>query len=457
MLSGCASLEERHAFDEWIRIKHSTHPHALDANPQSSAAEPAFDPETTLDSYLAYAALNNPSLEATFNRWKAALERIPQVRSLPDPRFTYRYFIENVETRAGPQKQRFGLSQTFPWFGKLELRAGLALEEARKAQAQYDAQKLKLFYQVTQTYYEYYYLAQSIAVVGENRELVKYLERVARTRFKTAVAGHPDVIRAQVELGKLDDRLRSLEDLRGSIVARLNATLGRQTNASLPWPMQVSYAPIQLDEAKLFAALPQSNPELRSLRHQIAREHQSIRLAKKDYYPDVTLGVDYIDTGDAISPNVPDSGQDAVAAGFSINVPIWHEKYRARVREGRARFGAATKARVDRENILQAELKTTLYHFNDAERKISLYRDTLVPKARQSIKATEAAFRAGISTFTDLIDAERLLLEFQLEFERALAGRQTRLSELEMLVGREIPAAPIPSDTRQQSDEVKKP
>ena len=110
MLTGCASLEERHSFDEWIRIKHSTHPHALDANPQSSDAEPAFDPETTLDSYLDYAARNNPSLEATFNRWKAALERIPQVRSLPDPRFTYRYFIENVETRAGPQKQGFGLS-----------------------------------------------------------------------------------------------------------------------------------------------------------------------------------------------------------------------------------------------------------------------------------------------------------------------------------------------------------
>ena len=465
--TGCASDAEREAFQDWVRISEATYRQDWDKQARNwpSAASSqnsknnSLGPEPTLDDYLAYAALHNPKLEAAFNRWKAQLERIPQVRSLPDPRFNYRYFIENVETRVGPQRQRFGLSQMFPWFGKLELRAGVALEEARKAQAEYEAQKLRLFFKVTKTYYEYYYLAQAIEVVRENRELVKYLEEVARTRFKAAAGGHPDVIRAQVELGKLDDRLRTLEDLRGSIVSRLNAALGRQIHAALPWPKKLTYMPIHVDERQLFSELPDSNPELRSLRHQIAREHQSIRLARKDYYPDITLGVDYIDTGSAVSPGVSDSGQDAVAVGFSINIPIWHEKYSAGVREGLARFGAATKKRVDRENVLQAELKTSLYHLNDAERKISLYRDTLVPKAKQSIKATEAAFRAGTSTFIDLIDAERLLLEFQLEYERALAGRETRLAELEMLVGGEIPSAPMPSDTTptEHHDEVKEP
>ncbi|MDD3605166.1 MAG: hypothetical protein PHD86_08265, partial [Kiritimatiellae bacterium] len=75
-----------------------------------------------LRDYLAAAARNNPELEAAFNRWKAELERIPQVRALPDPRFNYAYFVEEVETRVGPQKQRLGLSQVFPWFGTLKLR-----------------------------------------------------------------------------------------------------------------------------------------------------------------------------------------------------------------------------------------------------------------------------------------------------------------------------------------------
>lgn len=93
---------------------------------------------------------------------------------------------------------------------------------------------------------------------------------------------------------------------------------------------------------------------------------------------------------------------------------------------------------MDRTKTLEADLKTAIYYFHDAERKIDLYRDTLVPKAKQSIKATEATFRAGTAGFIDLIDAERVLLEFQLAFERALTDRGSRLAEIEMLVGREL-------------------
>ncbi len=81
-----------------------------------------------------------------------------------------------------------------------------------------------------------------------------------------------------------------------------------------------------------------------------------------------------------------------------------------------------------------------LYHVRDAARKIDLYGDTLIPKARQSLKATEAAYRAGEATFVDLVDAERVRLEFQLAHERALANHAIRLGQLRMLVGRPLPA-----------------
>jgi outer membrane protein TolC len=70
-----------------------------------------------------------------------------------------------------------------------------------------------------------------------------------------------------------------------------------------------------------------------------------------------------------------------------------------------------------------------------------LYRDVLIPKAKESIGSTETAFRAGAASFLDLVDAERSLLEFELSFERALANRAQRLAELEMLVGRTMPRA----------------
>jgi len=442
-LIGCASMEQRQAFDDWVKVDRAIYHTSMrdkvtDGPCSSTESEGVLTVEAMLDDYLAYAAIHNPALEAAFNRWKVALERVFQVRSLPDPRFTYRYFIENVETRVGPQRQAFGLSQMFPWFGKLDLRGGIALEAARVAQAQYEAQKRQLFFKVKRAYHEYYYLARSISVVRENLELVKYLENVIRTRFKTAEALHADVIRSQVELGKLHDRLKTLEELRGPLVARFNALLNRPIPTPLPWPKQITEVTATINDDQLFEWLGKNNPHLIALRHRIAQQRKRMTLARMDGDPDITIAVDYIDTGSAVAPGVSDSGNDPVSVGVSVNLPIWRGKIDAAVAQALAEFGVASKLYEDRTNSLEAQLKTAIYYFQDAARKINLYRDTLVPKAKQSIKATEAAFRAGTAGFIDLVDTQRVLLEFQLAFERALTDQGNRLAEIELLVGHDL-------------------
>lgn len=438
---------------------------------------PALDESAALDDYLAYAALNNPGLEAAFNLWKAALERVPQETSLPDPRFTYRNFIREVETRVGPQKQALGLSQMFPWFGKLALRGSVAAEAAEAARQRYENQKLKLFFEVKDAFYEYYYLGRAIDVVSENLELVEYLESVARSRYKTASAGHPDVIRAQIELGKLEDQLSSLCDLLIPMVARINAVLNRPTNAKLPVPKAIPEKLPTFTNQQVLGWLAQNSPVLKAFDHEIERARDAVALAKKDYYPDFTVGVDYTDVGSAVrskpqgaenpaalrsaarigggmgdlidaytigrsfsaGSRPSDSGKDVWMVSLSMNVPIWRGKYAAGEREARARYLAAVSARVERENALASAVQRTLFEYRDAGRKITLYRDVLIPKAKESIGSTETAFRAGSAVFLDLVDAERSLLEFELSFERALANRAQRLAELEMVVGREMP------------------
>lgn len=116
-----------------------------------------------------------------------------------------------------------GISQAFPWFGKLRLRGDVAWNAAKSAQQRYRSEKLKLFYRVEGAYAEYYYISRAIAITRENLALLKYLEQVTRTKYKAAAARHPDVIKAQVELGKLDDHLRTLLDLRAPLAAKLNA------------------------------------------------------------------------------------------------------------------------------------------------------------------------------------------------------------------------------------------
>jgi cobalt-zinc-cadmium efflux system outer membrane protein len=414
---------------------------AKGAIPAENASEqhlPNLGEGSTLADYLKYAALKNPGLKAAFHQWQAALERVTQVTTLPDPRFDYAYYIEEVETRVGPQRQKFGISQTFPWFGKLKLKGNVAFEAANAKQEQYEKAKLHLFYRVKSAYYEYYYLGRALAITKEHINLLINLESVARTRFKTGHASHAAVIQAQVELGKLDDRLRTLESLREPIVAKFNAALNRPAEAPLPWPQTMPYVNPEFSDKEAFDWLAERNPDLKRLDFLTKQEEFAIKLARKNYYPNITIGVDYIDTDEALMPDTPDSGKDPVIAKASVNLPIWHDKYRAAEKEARLRQAATQEQRVDTENQLEADLKLALYHFRDAERKIDLYRDTLIPKADESLKVAQLGFQGGKVSFISLIDAERLLLEFQLAYERALADRAERLAEIETLVNKDL-------------------
>ena len=147
---------------------------------------------------------------------------------------------------------------------------------------------------------------------------------------------------------------------------------------------------------------------------------------------------------------VEDSGKDPVIAAVSINLPIWVHKYRAAEREARASYRAALRAEADRQNELGARARLVLYQLRDAERRIKLYRDALLPKAHESLRASTAAFRGGTAGFTDLIDTQRTLLEFALALERARADHAQRAAEVEMLLGRPLRVA-----DKQQADTAK--
>ena len=109
--------------------------------------------------------------------------------------------------------------------------------------------------------------------------------------------------------------------------------------------------------------------------------------------------------------------------------------------EARKRLKAATDSRVERENMLRADLETVLYRFEDAERRAALYGEGLTPKAEQALNVSMQSFSAGKGSFLDMIDAQRTYLEFELACERAMTDRELALAELESLLGDEFPEA----------------
>jgi len=394
---------------------------------------------TMLSEYLNQAALHNPELESAFYRWKAALDKIPQVRALPDPRFTFAYYVRNVETRVGPQEARLALLQTFPWFGVLDLREDAAVQEANAAKAHYDNVKFKIFYDVKNAFYEYAYLAQAIRIASQDVEILRYFESVVRARYSAGAVPYADVVRVQVQLGRLEDRLKTLQDLRKPIMAKLAASTNLPPETQFPEPQTVPVMLLSKTDGELLKDLPESSPQLKRFEHLEAIEKAGIELAKKDFYPDVTFGIEDIITGSALVPTTPDSGKDAVIASVMINIPFWWEKRKSAVREGRAKLASTSKAAEALKRSLISDMELALYKYRDAQRKIDLYINALIPKAEEALSVTLEAFQAGTHSSLDLIDAEKTRLEFQLSYIRALADQAQRLAELEWLLGKEIP------------------
>jgi len=408
------------------------------AGSSSAAVVPPMDVNAprTLPQYLQEAALHNAGLKAAFEEWKAALEQIPQAKALPDPTFTYGYFIERIEAR-----QQAGIMQMFPWFGKIEARTDAAAAAAKAARKRYDAVKLELFSQVKDAFYEYAYLANATRIARDNVELMQHFEEVARAKYITATATHPDIIRAQIEVARLLDELVTLERLRDPTIARVNAVLNRPMDAPLPWPEADPTRPVEVDRARLTALLRERNPQLQAAGFDVERLRQEVSLAKRNFYPDIGLGVEWME----MAENMPDN--DDVMVELQLNLPIWRRSYKAAEQQARAMARRARYERKQLGNDLVAQAERMLYEFEDNGRKLRLYGEVLVPRSEQLVGASETAYTAGTIDFLSLIDAQQTLLQYQLQRERAYANRQQRLAELETLVGADLSKAGVPEAT----------
>jgi len=252
------------------------------------------------------------------------------------------------------------------------------------------------------------------------------------------MATHPDIIRAQVELAKLEDVLKSLEQLREPTVARLNSALNRPSDAELAWPKKEPTRQGQLNRQYIIEALIRNNPELAELNWEVEAAKAKVELAKKKFYPDIGMGVDWIQTDGAASPGVRGSGKDPVVLMFSMNIPLWRDSYKAAERQAKANVRKTQQQKIDTENKTIAKAIQVLYDVEDSQRKMHLYGDILVSKAQELVQASESAYRAGTIDFLSLIDAQRMLLKYTLDHERAVTNNQQKLAELEMLVGTEL-------------------
>ena len=392
----------------------------------------------TLTDYLQRAQEANPDLQAFRQRYEAAMQRIPQARSLPDPMLQVTQFVESVQTRTGPQEQVFMFGQRIPWFGKLQEREAAASAEAEALWFASQSRELALTRQVSEAFFDYAFTEQAIRLTRENLDLLADLDPVVQER----VRGGGDLnalLRLKVEMGKVEDRLRSFEEKRTEQSARLSALLALPGDTVLPWPEWSEPVPQDLPAGPaLRLALEENNPELAMLRRKVDSAAARIELARLEGYPDLTLGVNYIRLGDPLNPTVPDAGQDPWGVTLSVNLPIWRGRIDAAKSEAVASRRVAEATLSDRHNQLRADLSATLSQLQDAQRRLELYGTELLQLARQSLEISQSSYESGRTGILEVIDSERSLLELETLFWRAAADTWQNRIHLQTLINQPI-------------------
>ena len=414
----------------------------FDVPPPRREAEPALPPaipdlerSATLRDCLIYAAWNSPRIEAAFHNWQASLQRIPQVSALPDPKLSYGYFIEQIQTRTGPMQQQLALSQSFPWWGLLDAKADAASHAASANWHAYEAVRLGLFERVTKAWTAAVDLNSEIKLTEASMQLLADAESIARNAYEAGRMPHDSLLRMQVELGRLEDQLHRMRSQQPSRRAGLNAAMGRDANAPLSLPTQIhaSTADISLEDAR--ARLHTNQPQIHALDASIAQHTAASDVARLSGLPQWTLGISTIDLGDAVDPSMSGSGRNPVLATVGLTLPLWRDKYEAAELEAVARQLEAAANRKALLDDLHAALTDALYKREDAIARIARYTHALVPRAEDAVTVSTKALAAGTGTSLDVLDAQRTLLALERTLERSRAEAINNDATIARIIG----------------------
>lgn len=393
--------------------------------------------EVILSEILEEALEENPLVKAAYNEWQATLEKIPQAKSLPDPMIGYSLFGQSVETRLGPQQNKLSLSQKIPFFGKLSLKGKIAEKGASILEEQYNRVKADVIFKVKESFYSLYWFDEVIRISQEEREVLKHLSRIAQIKYETGKANQQDVLKAQLEMSKVEDKILSLKQGRKAVATKLNSLLNRSQDSLFGEVEEPKASPFEIEIEKLYQLAQGRRPELKKAQNLIEKDKESLKLAKKNYYPDFKIMFDYIDIGGGTTAH-PKDGRNAWMGSIGINIPIWRNKLHAAEAEAALQLKASQEKYNDIRNETLSSVNELYHEVKTDEEQINLYKYSLLPQAEQAFKASEVGYLAGKVDFLNLLDSERMVLLIKTGYHKSISDFGKSLARLERVVGKDL-------------------
>jgi outer membrane protein TolC len=387
---------------------------------------------TPLSELLREAEGNNPQIQSARLGTQAAKEMPAQVTALPDPTFQLQQVnVGSPRPFAGYSNSEFayvglGASQDIPYPGKLRLRGEIAKRDADIAGSRADSVSLGVLAEIKTAYFQLAYLSQTLAILNNDRQLLKQVEQAADARYRSGMGNQQDILQAQVQQTKLlrDITMHHLEE--GKLQARLKQLVNRSQTSPDIEPVPLRETQLHMPFEEILAAAEAQNPDLAATQHAIERQSLQVDAARKDFKPDFNVQAMWQRTD-------PTQYRAYYQITFGVKIPLHYGKQRAELAQAEAELSRARSDREVQSQQLAADLREQDLIAEQSAELLKINREGLIPQARTGFQSGLAAYQNQRQDFQPLLTSYLDILRLEQENLQTLAEHETAIARLEQM------------------------
>ena len=384
-----------------------------------------------LQELIEQALENNPEIKAMQRRFDRVRARIPQAKALDEPMLSVGYMGNltpfTLQTDDPSSGRTISISQDLPFPGKRSLRGKVASSEADAEWWAFEQTRRNVVAEVKDAYFDLYYLTKALGVVTKTKVLLEQFTKIAEVRYSVGKGIQQDVLKAQVEFSKLIEQQTMLEQRKQVAEARVNSLLYREPESPVGTPDELKPRDFPYSLAQLNETAVVNYPDLKAQRRKIEGAEYAIQLAKKEFYPDFSVGFAYVNR-----PAMP----EMYGLSVGIKLPVFYaQKQRPALTEATASFEAEKRSLENTTTLLMFKIRDKYLAQTTAKRLMSLYSTTIVPQSSLSLESAIAGYEVGKVDFLTLLDNLVTLLNYELSYYEQLSNEEKAVAALEPLVG----------------------
>lgn len=385
----------------------------------------------TLDQLVQELLQKNPAILAARRAVDAKRAVVLPARTLPDPSITY----ENMGNLIPPTLQAgdpssarvLRLAQEIPFPGKLNLQGQIASAEADAEMWRYEEVRREAVSELKMAYYDLFLAQKLTDVVEKSRDLLLQFSEISQARYKVGQAAQQDVLKAQVEVSRLLDRLAVLRQEKETAQVRINTLLYRPPDTPIARLQELQNPKLSRTLDELYQLALAKNPQVQMNRKDIDRGELGVSLAKKSFYPDFEFGFSFYNRSD-----MPQMYGLMVKA--TVPLYFW--------RKQRPELEAATSELIGQRRQYESTLSTLYFRLKDPFLKtttdanlLELYGGAIIPQATLALESSISSYRVGAVDFLTLVSNQTTVLEYEMKYYEVLADFYKALASLEAITG----------------------